>query len=316
MKKGSFLLALIIAITLCSCSQSQSVPDYTINDIASTSGYLLICGNDGRISVTKDIKVWQTHVIDENVNFYDITSNNGLFYILGKDKASGSILVSYSPADGKSQTIKCDETIRKIEAANGQLFAFTRKTIKASKDGVEWIKISHPPIYDEATGQYLYVPECIVYDGSHYILSGAGNFIAISSDLSSWTFVQDDPHGTVCTFGSASNGKQTVLVGDHFFIGIKDEGDSWSFDENVNELEKIDDYITLCLYDVATDGKKFIAVGHRGLILVWNGDVWDVSDSGTRYPLKKIVWDGKVFLVLSEAGMLLSSDGLVWSAVK
>lgn len=58
------------------------------------------------------------------------------------------------------------------------------------------------------------------------------------------------------------------------------------------------------------------AVGHRGLILVWNGDAWDVSDSGTRYPLKKIVWDGKVFVVLSEAGMLLSSDGLVWSAVK
>lgn len=179
---------------------------------------------------------------------------------------------------------------------------------------MKWEKISFPTIYDETTQQYQYIPACMIHDGNNYIVSGAGNFIVSSPDLVKWSFISNNTDGTMCSYGIASNGKQDVVVGAQLFISYKSEDNLWSIDEKINSIEKIDDYYTLCLSDVATDGNKFIAVGQRGLILIRDGDTWNVSDSGINDWLKKIVWNGKYFVVLSEKGFLFSKDGQTWSS--
>lgn len=160
---------------------------------------------------------------------------------------------------------------------------------------------------------------CMLYDGTNYIVSGGGNFIVSSPDLSEWSFIADNTRGSGSSLGVVSNGKQDVIVGDHLFIGTKSQDNAWSIKtsgESINNIDKVDDYYTLCLYDVAADGSRFVAVGHRGLILVSNGDKWNISTSGVRDRLTKIVWNGKYFIVLSDKGFLYSTDGQKWSSVK
>ncbi len=235
---------------------------------------------------------------------------------MGKDSSSNTTLYPYSPIDGQIKKLECDEYYKQIEAVNGHLFAFTRDSIKVSDDGVMWSKISFPTIYDEITQNNEYTPECMLYDGKDYIVSGGGNFIVSSPDLTEWSFISDDPYGTACSYGIASGGGKVVIVGDHLYLSFRSEDNLWSFDEKINNVESIPDYYTLCLFDVATDGSKFIAVGQRGLILVRDGDIWNVSDSGVGDWLNKIVWNGKYFVVLSEKGFLFSKDGQTWSSVK
>jgi hypothetical protein len=62
------------------------------------------------------------------------------------------------------------------------------------------------------------------------------------------------------------------------FICYRDKNNSWSMNEKINSIENIEDYYTLCLSDVATDGKNFVAVGQRGLIIVRHDDSWEISD--------------------------------------
>lgn len=316
MRKAVFIIVLIFIFTLCSCSGKRYIPDYNFNDIASSEGYILACGDRGLISVTADLINWEYKIIDKNINFSNVTSAKGIFYILGTDSSFNSTVYSYSPTDSQIQTLKCDEYYKQIEAVNCHLFAFTQDSIKVSDDGTKWEKISFPTIYDEITQQYQYIPTCMLFDGDNYIVSGGGNFIVSSPDLLKWSFINLNTDGSMCSNGIASNGKEDVIVGDHLFISYKSEDNLWSIDEKINNVEEIDDYYTICLSDVATDGNRFIAVGQRGLILVRDGDTWSVSDSKTNDWLKKIVWNGKYFIVLSEKGFLFSKDCQDWTLVK
>lgn len=103
MRKVVFLIVLILIFifTLCSCSENRYIPDYTFTDVASSEGYILACGDAGLISITTDLINWEYRIIDKNVDFTNVTSAKGIFYILGVDSSLNSKLYSYSPNDSK-----------------------------------------------------------------------------------------------------------------------------------------------------------------------------------------------------------------------
>ncbi len=327
-KRNLLFLLIIICMILVSCSQSNYEPSYVISALAaSPTGYILTCGDKGVIGLTQDTHKWRYDTIDEALSFFDAVFFKDQFILLGEDLSSDKkVLCFYHPDTQKWTLTQYDGRVGHIEVANNQLFLLSTDSIEVSDNGSEWTEIDFP-IVAKNLGEGFYIkndPNCIVYDGKNYIITGGGNFVATSPDLTEWDIKVENGEGSGSSLGIATNGQRNVIVGDHLYVACADaKSNTWSVledNQSIKDIDAISDYYTLCLYDVATDGKKFVAVGARNLFLnSENGVEWTIAKTniGPEFKvIKTIKWNGERFVCLRDNELFSSPDGENWSKIE
>ncbi len=328
MRRRTFLLLVIlVGMILGSCSRNHYDNSHVIRALVdSPTGYILACGEKGVIALTQDTQKWHYDMIDESLSFFDAVFFKDQFILLGEDLSSEKkVLCFYHPETKQWTLTQYDGTVAHIKVANNQLFLLSNDSIKVSDNGSEWVEVDFPIVAKELSGgDYVKnYPYCIVYDGKNYIVTGGGNFVTTSPDLAEWDIKVENGEGSGSSLGIATNGKRNVIVGDHLYLAYADaKSNTWSVldHSSIEDIETISDYYTLCLYDVATDGKKFVAVGAHNLILhSENGAEWKISKidigPGLR-DIRKVIWNGNRFICLRDNELFSSLDGESWSKIE
>lgn len=324
-RKILFLFIAIFSVALVACTGSKYKPEYVLNSISSSpDGLMLACGDNGIIATTQDLKVWNYLTIDKNIKFESAEFLNDEFIILGREAANGKdVLCFYHPKSKKWSLTQADDHVRNITVANNRLFTIsTEGYIKELIYKSEWEPVEFPAIINDANEWPVRnIPSSILYDGHQYIVTGGGNFLASSKDLKEWVFNFEQSGGTGSSYGIATSGSTNVIVGDHLYIASAKAGDDqWTVQdpiEHIANIEDVDNYYTLCLFDIVTDGKKFVAVGAHGIALISEDGInWSVSQTNTFAWLKDIAWNGTSFICLGENIIIASDDGVNWTEIK
>ncbi len=340
LKKIMMILLIISCLLPTACSGRKYNPEVILNDFASSpDGEVLACGMNGVIAMTRDFKNWDYKLIDEDYSFVSVTYFKGGFILLGHDSANErKVVCNFDPESRQWTTSEYTGYTPKIETANNRLFAYELRpsVIKMSDDGITWRDTGFPSASYNATmeAEVENGPTCIFYDGSKYIVTGASNFIATSKNLSEWDFKVESQPSSRCSYGIASNGKTNVIVGDHLSLAYEDVGtDTWvtpsdvGSDISIQDIETVEDYYTIDINDVASDGRKFVAVGTRGLVLnsedgrEWTYSFIPYANDAPRINIKKVIWNGNLFACLLEdrlenkCAVYTSPDGIEWTKV-
>ena len=204
-------------------------------------------------------------------------------------------------------------------------------TILISNDGTTWNAVD----MSRYSG-YMHTLIEVVWDGTRFVSVGAYGSMLYSADGTTWTISGYDVDGvdfrasTPKIRGLASDGTRLVAVGyvlTEIFFG---EGSSGAYLPNGTRLPEgmilhstngnvwaaSDSGTEAKLSGVASDGRRFVAVGSDGTIVhSTDGAAWTASDSGTDAFLSGVASDGRRFVAVGSDGTIVhSTDGVAWTA--
>lgn len=312
-----------IATTTTTSDNNLSRNNFNIklNAIAnSPDGTIVGCGDNGILSITKDLVSWEHITLEKGSNFYDIAYYNDSFVVLGADiELKQKVLYRYSLDNKEISWQTLDWNVNMLKVANNKIFLLGINELVVSPDLINWEQVV---MKDEKSQGDIYY-DTIHFNGDLYITTGGGGFIATSADLKEWKFINEPQPGSLTSYGSTVMNKITVAVGDHLWIAASPDGKDWftpypeeDLEEkkiNIKNKEEIPDYETLCLLDVTNNGEEFVAVGHRGLVLASKDGVsWVVKPKEINTEITDILWNGEYFVVLCEDGVFYSLDAEKW----
>lgn len=271
----------------------------------------------GKIFTSTDSIKWTDRQSGANVRFRGIAWGGEQFVAVGDE---GAILSSEDGVSWIKRNSGMNDHFCDVIWDGRRFIALGEHTIMTSADGAVWTeeKTPDPAPGSGAESKIPYNFSDILWDGKQYIVSGGGNFILTSEDLDKWTVRNPNSMGTGMFCDMAYSGKQYAAVGDHLAVTASLDGHNWTDEgQRINQIDSVTDYYTLCLYSIAWGKGRFVAAGHRGLILASaDGLEWSIAAPVTRQALNQVIWDGKQFIAVGNNGTIITSDdGLKWDNV-
>jgi flagellin len=254
----------------------------------NNNGLYVMVSSDGKIFSSTDGRNWAERNSGTGMKLFSVIWGNKQFIAVGWE---GTIIYSIDGIKWDAIDSGVAITLNKIIWDGEHYLAIGSGTILVSSDGKAWVEKESPYLEDFINGvdKYYYNIADILWDGNQFIAAGEGNFIITSADLDNWVVRVPHSGGNGMFCDLEWDGDIYVVVGDHLAMSTSADGHEW-VDKSleIENIENVNDYYTLCLNSIIWGGNKFIAVGQRGLIIESkNGLEWSTIPNDTQPDLIK-----------------------------
>jgi len=274
------------------------------NCVTYGKGIFVAVGENGMISVSKDLKSWkETAVYCGNLSTVLFKGN---VFVTADD-----INIYYSEDGYHWDHASTDAPIFQDEdegisdgATDGETFVLWGNGVRLySRDGMNWTR--NPDWNNANSADAQYDPSKLTYNDIDYNIKDDGLYsLRDGKEKAEYKTLPGEKLKWMCT----GNGKM-VVVGTNGLIAYTDisgRSGSWI----VSRGQRFKD-----IYSAAANNYCIIAVGKDGQILKsQDGISWQIIKTGITKSLHSIIFDGKSFIAAGDDGIIAtSSDGVSWA---